>query len=231
MSSYYRPDGISAWKTGLARVATLAGILMGAANVAFTLSNPATAALGLGELLLTTGAGSGLVLGAVSAAGFISAGKALDVKREAKIRLAEFKKADAEGRPPNLPPSKAFDERNQATGLTTGLAKFGGLAFAVMGAAMLFGALMSGGIGGIALGPHLFAGMATTVIGYSAWAGADVADQARTYVGMVKQEEAELRAAWAASGEEMDAAPDKRRTNHAARLLASREFSATERGV
>ncbi len=172
--SYKRPESLSRLTTGVAQLATLGGIVYGAAMmVSGAMGLPlmldiGTALMGpLGQL------GSGVILSTISAAGFASARTAVTARRANEAQLSAIREAEKTGVMPDTNPYRLLSAVRERSPLVTSIAKLGGGAMAVVGAVAGVAALMGG--------PSFVLPVALMVIGVSTYKVGRTADDAREF--------------------------------------------------
>lgn len=155
------PQSLSPLTIGVAQAATLCGVLYAVGMVATGIAAlPAAGGLGVG--LMMTELGSGLLLGAVSGAGFLCATTADRVRRANNAQEAALREAEKSGVMPVRNPYHLLEAASERSPLVITTARWGsvflGLA-AALGVAM---SLLSGGGASLITMGALLVGAAST---------------------------------------------------------------------
>lgn len=175
--SALRPESISPLTIIVAGMASLAGMAYAGGMVVAGLG--ALPSLGLGNTLMFTSLGSGLLLGGISMAGFLCAGTAARIRKINHEQVAALHEAEKTGVMPDGNPYRLLDASLERSPLTVDVARVGGVVSGVIGAVTLAAAIFAGS-GPTAL-PLLTTAVAALGIGVATHSASRVAEDAMKY--------------------------------------------------
>lgn len=173
--SYLRPESLNPFTINLTQAVTLGGLIYAAGMIAAGLS--VLPAVGLGTGVMMTELGSGLLLGAVSLSGFLCARTAGKIRQANEAQLNAIHEAEKTGLMPEVNPYRLLDAAMERSPSTIALARFGGVAFGLIGALGTVGAVLAGAF----TGPLLPTMLATLAIGMGTHKASRTAEEAVEY--------------------------------------------------